>query len=308
MNALGSIWILLLVLLVTSDAMGRSFFARPIAGVTELVQISIVGIVFLQLADAIRTGRLTRADSFLTLLRIRPSACRAAAGRRLLPAGRDLHGAGALGLAAAADRGHTNATKYLGNQGVFTVIVWPIKAVIVLGLLVCLIEFLRQALRVLAPGQRLTPANPGCARHVPLAYRDSDGHQQRRRWASRRCIAIVVSSTPAAHRGRAGLVSFVGVLLLKGNIDVALNLLGLAMADSVTDEAFATVPLFVMMGLVVSRCGLGRDVYEFGNAVFQERARRAGHRHRCRQRDLRGRHRLVDRIGLGVLPRWPFPR
>lgn len=65
-----------------------------------------------------------------------------------------------------------------------------------------------------------------------------------------------------------GLVSFLGVLLLKGNLDLALNLLGLAIADSISDEAFATVPLFVMMGLVVSRCGLGRDVYEFANAVF----------------------------------------
>ena len=65
-----------------------------------------------------------------------------------------------------------------------------------------------------------------------------------------------------------GMISFVGVVLLKGNVDIAFNLLGLAMADSISDEAFATVPLFVMMGLVVSRCGLGRDVYEFANDVF----------------------------------------
>ena len=63
MNALGSVWILLMVLMVTTDAMSRSFFAKPIAGVTELIQISIIGIVFLQIADAIRTKRMTRADS-----------------------------------------------------------------------------------------------------------------------------------------------------------------------------------------------------------------------------------------------------
>lgn len=81
--------------------------------------------------------------------------------------------------------------------------------------------------------------------------------------------AIVVFIYAGTHIAVAlGLVSFLGVWLLKGNLDVAFNLLSLAMADSVTDEAFATVPLFVMMGLVVSRCGLGRDVYEFGNSVF----------------------------------------
>ena len=36
---------------------------------------------------------------------------------------------------------------YLGNEGVFTVVVWPVKAVIVIGLAACLIEFLRQARR-----------------------------------------------------------------------------------------------------------------------------------------------------------------
>ena len=82
-------------------------------------------------------------------------------------------------------------------------------------------------------------------------------------------IAIVVLIYAGVHIAVAlGTVSFVGVMLLKGNIDLPLNLLGLAIADSVSDEAFATVPLFVMMGLVVSRCGLGRDVYEFANDVF----------------------------------------
>jgi tripartite ATP-independent transporter DctM subunit len=37
----------------------------------------------------------------------------------------------------------------------------------------------------------------------------------------------------------------------------------------VSDEAFATVPAFVMMGLVVSRAGLGRDIYEFANDLFR---------------------------------------
>lgn len=36
----------MLILLVTTDAMSRSFFARPIAGVNEMVQVSIIGISF----------------------------------------------------------------------------------------------------------------------------------------------------------------------------------------------------------------------------------------------------------------------
>lgn len=144
MNALGSLWILFLVLLVTSDAMGRSFFHRPIVGVTELIQISIIGIVFLQLADAIRTRRMTRADSFLTLLqRWRPrlasalEACFFLLGAAYLALG--LWGSIPL-LAEAYER-----DEVIGNTGVFTLIIWPIKTVIVLGLAVSLIELLRQS-------------------------------------------------------------------------------------------------------------------------------------------------------------------
>jgi C4-dicarboxylate transporter, DctM subunit len=83
-------------------------------------------------------------------------------------------------------------------------------------------------------------------------------------------VAIVVTIYAGAHIAIAlGLISFAGVILLKGNVDVALNLLSLSMADSISDEAFATVPAFVMMGLIVSRSGLGRDLYEFANALFR---------------------------------------
>ena len=83
-------------------------------------------------------------------------------------------------------------------------------------------------------------------------------------------IAIVICIYGGMHIAVAlGMISVAGVLLLKGNFELALSLLGQAMANSITDEAFATVPLFVMMGLVVSRCGMGRDVYQFGNTLFQ---------------------------------------
>ena len=53
-------------------------------------------------------------------------------------------------------------------------------------------------------------------------------------------VAIVVFIYAGAHIAIAlGMISFVGVVLLKGNLDIALNLLALAMADSIADEAFA---------------------------------------------------------------------
>jgi TRAP-type mannitol/chloroaromatic compound transport system permease small subunit len=144
MNAAGSVWVLALILLVTADALGRSFFAAPIVGTVELVQISIVGIVFMQLGDTVRTGRLTRSETFLEALRhVRPRAAAAFEGVFcVLGAAYMAIGlAGSVPLLAEAIRRNS----WIGNEGVFTAPVWPVKTVIVAGLAVCLVQFLRLA-------------------------------------------------------------------------------------------------------------------------------------------------------------------
>ena len=45
MNALGTVWIIGLMLLINSDILARGALNAPIAGVAELVSFSIVGIV-----------------------------------------------------------------------------------------------------------------------------------------------------------------------------------------------------------------------------------------------------------------------
>jgi len=65
------------------------------------------------------------------------------------------------------------------------------------------------------------------------------------------------------------LVSFVGIWLMRDNFQLAMNLLKIAVADSVTEYAFATVPLFTFMGLLVSKAGLGADIYEVMNDAFR---------------------------------------
>ena len=58
------------------------------------------------------------------------------------------------------------------------------------------------------------------------------------------------------------------VWVIRGDIEIAINLLSLAAADTVSHQVFATVPLFAMMGLVVSKAGLGNDVYRRANFIF----------------------------------------
>jgi len=66
-----------------------------------------------------------------------------------------------------------------------------------------------------------------------------------------------------------GMVSFVSIWLMRDNFDLAMNLLKVALSDSVMEYTFATVPLFTFMGLVVSKAGLGSDIYDVMNAGFR---------------------------------------
>jgi len=66
-----------------------------------------------------------------------------------------------------------------------------------------------------------------------------------------------------------GVVSFVSIWLMRDNFDLAMNLLKVAVSDSVMEYTFATVPLFTFMGLIVSKSGLGTDIYAVMNAAFR---------------------------------------
>ena len=67
-----------------------------------------------------------------------------------------------------------------------------------------------------------------------------------------------------------GAVSFVSIWLMRDNFDLSMNLLKIALGDSVMEYTFATVPLFTFMGLVVSKAGLGSDIYDVMNAAFRK--------------------------------------
>lgn len=64
------------------------------------------------------------------------------------------------------------------------------------------------------------------------------------------------------------LVSLVGVWLIKGSFGVATNLLALAAYDAVYGYDFAVIPLFVLMGFLVSIAGVGRDTFWAANLLL----------------------------------------
>ena len=64
--------------------------------------------------------------------------------------------------------------------------------------------------------------------------------------------------------------SFVGVWAIKGSPVLASKLLALAANDAISSYFFGVVPLFVLMGFIVSEAGFGRDAFDVANATFRK--------------------------------------
>ena len=62
MNAIGSCLIVFIMLVMLGDIFGRFLFNKPIPGVPEIVAISLVAIVFLQIAHTLRAWRVIFTD------------------------------------------------------------------------------------------------------------------------------------------------------------------------------------------------------------------------------------------------------
>ena len=65
------------------------------------------------------------------------------------------------------------------------------------------------------------------------------------------------------------LISFVGVWIIKGNIKIAISLPWISAAKTVADFLFGVIPLFVLMGLLVSTAGMGRDTYDIAQNALR---------------------------------------
>jgi tripartite ATP-independent transporter DctM subunit len=64
------------------------------------------------------------------------------------------------------------------------------------------------------------------------------------------------------------LVGFLGIALLRDNFTVATRTLALAAEGTISEYVFATVPLFVLMGLFVNVSDIGRDAFRAAQRIF----------------------------------------
>ncbi len=281
-NGGGSIWIFCLMSILCADVFSLTFFNAPINGVPLLVELSILVIMFMQLPAAIRSGRLTRSDILLArMLRDRPSL------------GLSLRAAyDALGIALmVVVFVYTLPTfgkvwrrdTFEGLEGDFALPGWPFKLLILIGAVMCAVQFCRSLLEGIDELVALRRQNTFESRGIVRTF-VALGVAFAALWAIANFTEIsdagigVISIVfvlffvyVGVHVGVAlALISFVCVWLVRGDMDLAGRLLALSIGESMKHYEFGVIPLFVLMGLLVSISGIGKDTYDVANHLFRK--------------------------------------
>ena len=164
MNSIGTAWVFVLLVIINLDIGGRALFNHPVRGVPEIVAMSIVACVFLQIAHTLKVGRLTRSDILLNWLQSRHPAL-----KHILEALYYLIGGCLMAvLFKASIPLFTKAwtiDEYVGAQGDFMAPVWPIKLIILIGCVAGAIQFLLLAIdsmkQLRAPASKTKNAGGG---------------------------------------------------------------------------------------------------------------------------------------------------
>ncbi|MCA0873764.1 TRAP transporter small permease [Seohaeicola saemankumensis] len=139
LNVAGTLLIVAVMVLVNADVIGRGVFNAPVSGVPEMVSMSIVAIVFLQIAQTFRKGRLTRTDAVPGFVAARAPRLRQAMDVIFAAAAAALVWqvfAASLPLFKKAWVRNT----FEGTVGDFTAPVWPVKLIILIGCAALLVQ------------------------------------------------------------------------------------------------------------------------------------------------------------------------
>ena len=141
LNVIGTLLIVLIMLLVNADVIGRGLFSRPVSGVPEMVSMSIVAIVFLQIAQTFAKGRLTRSEAILDFVENRAPRLRIAIDLIFAIAASALVWQ-ILAASTPLFRKAWVRNTFEGTIGDFTAPIWPVKLIILIGCAALLIQLI----------------------------------------------------------------------------------------------------------------------------------------------------------------------
>ena len=279
LNAIGTVWVFVIMVALNADVIGRYFFNAPVRGVPLLIELSVVALIFLQLPATLRDGRLTRSDVFIgRLLATRPAAGHILQGYFHLMGAALMAVLFVFGLPIFEQAWNENT--YVGAEGHFILSVWPLKLIILVGSATCLVLFARFALRdvrVVRAKAHREPRLPFwlavCSAPFVFAAFLLFGEMLSLKPAELGLLSVlfvVVMIYAEVHVGVAlAFLSFFCVWFIRGDLNIAGAMISLAAGQSLQRYEFGVIPLFVLMGIFLSISNIGRDAYDVANYLFR---------------------------------------
>lgn len=283
MNSAGTLWVFAIMFMVCADIIATNAFGYPLRGVTELVGYSLVGAVFLQLAHTLHTGRFIRAEMF-----IEPLEQKHAAVAAIFQIVFSLAGAAVFGLiiyGAYVELISSWPSLVFGVEGEFTILVWPLRAIILAGAAAVMVKYL---ILVIDAAAKL---------RTHLAAPRAGGERKPVRWSFLLVLVVIAAMFAATAMGdfsrpQIGALSFLGIILLifsgihigsalilvgfagiwmmMGSESIAINTVKQASNEFLRDYFFGVVPLFVLMGLLINETDIGRDTFDVARWIFRK--------------------------------------
>jgi tripartite ATP-independent transporter DctM subunit len=268
MNSAGTLWIFALMFLICADVFGRYVLNAPIKGAAEMVGYSIVTAVFLQMASTLRAGRFTRVE-----LLIEPLEARRPGAAHAFNAVYHLVGAAMFALVTWGTWPKlADAWAYdeiTGTPGVFAFLIWPFLAAIVLGAAATALEFLLQFLasavravgawRAQAQWPALGIALGAIAALAAFVFFLDLTNAQLGLVAVACMVLLLLAGLPIGVVMM--LVGFAGIWLIRGDAGLGVRTLSQSSTEYLNSYFFGVVPLYVLMGLLISASDVGRETF-----------------------------------------------
>jgi tripartite ATP-independent transporter DctM subunit len=271
MNGAGVVWIFALMFLICADIFGRTVFDTPIRGVAEMVSLSLVASVFLQLAYAIHQQRLTRAEFLFNKIQSGDAKLASDLSGLLTLFAFAMCLVIAVGIYPDFIRAFRTA-EFAGVQGMFAVQVWPIKFLILVGSVVAAFECGRRAISCFTADGHSTSRGlalilPALILIVTVLLWTSNAEP---RLVGAAMIVMVLALITLGMPIAIALLmtGFLGLVVLKQDVTIATKTVALAADGTISEYVFASVPLFVLMGLFVNISDIGRDAFRAAQLIF----------------------------------------
>ena len=282
-NGIGSVWVFGLTFLICTDVIARGFFNAPIRGVSEIVAYSLAGAVFLQLAHSLHVGRFARAEMYIDPLAEKRPVVGALFHAIFSAAGIFVFGLIAFGTRDKLEESWPDLK--FGVEGEFTILVWPLRLIIMTGAIMVAVKYLVLTL------EHLSDAVAAYRRHRAERSDEKTG------WLHLLIVVAVIAAIAGMFEADLGkvtvgavsiigmlilifmgihigialiLLGFFGIWIMLDNPNIAVNAVKLASNEFLRNFFLGVVPLFVLMGLVISESDIGKDTFDVARWLLRK--------------------------------------